>query len=185
MMMKRFASLVMGILLTLTATETCFATIRPEECAIGGISLSSKPDQIRAIYGAPTQETTKQFTGYRNIVTNLYMVYGNSFKLLLTDYHGDGDYFMHSIETTANNGLGTPSGLMVGDPVEKAFTLYGMPDATCSDEHDYRNHATQQDLKDIEKGRRWAIYNKRYGGCLIIKAKKGKITSLKVESTAE
>lgn len=183
MMMKKVGALALGILLTIAGT--CFASIPQEECAIGGITLSSKPDQIRAIYGTPTREWTKQFTGYRNIVTNLYMVYGNSFYMLLTDYHGNGDYYMYSIETTANNGLGTPSGLMVGDSLEKAVALYGMPDATWSGNNDYRNHVTQKDLKDVGSGRKWAVYNSRFASKLIIKAKKNKIVSLKIVSTAE
>ena len=184
MMMKKVGAFALGILLTIAGT--CMASIPREECAIGGITLNSKPDQIRAIYGTPTHEWTKQFTGYRNIVTNLYMVYGDSFKMLLTDYHDDGNYYMHNIITTANNGLGTPSGLMVGDPLEKAVTLYGMPDKVIDvSTHRYTHYVSNQDLKAVGKGRKEAIYNNRFGGILIIKAKKDKIVSLEIQSTTE
>ncbi|WP_432641702.1 hypothetical protein [Acidaminococcus sp.] len=181
--LKKIIPLVLGGLLA--AAGTCLAHIPLEEFAIGGITLYSKPDQIKAIYGTPTQETKQQITIYKYTLPGLYMIYGNSFKMVMTDPYRNGDYFMYTIETTANNGLGTPAGLMVGDSFEKALALYGMPNATWSGKKDYRYHVTQQDLNEVRKGNKWAIYNSGHASSLIIKVKKGKIISLKLINTAE
>ena len=92
------------------------AEISPSEVALGGIPLGASPEYLKSVYGEPTSyDKSDDGVNYGGVIYN----YNNTFKV----YYADGKY-MYWLETTANNGIGTPSGIRVGMP-ESVLEKYG------------------------------------------------------------
>ena len=87
------------------------AEISPSEVALGGIPLGASPEYLKSVYGEPTRYET----GNDSVIYN----YNDTFRVLFAS----GKY-MYWLETTANNGIGTPSGIQVGMP-ESVLEKYG------------------------------------------------------------
>lgn len=99
--MKRIVSISFALLVFMT-TAICFAEIPKDEVALGGINLGATPEYVKSIYGEPTSYDR----GYGDsIIYN----YNGTFKVMFS-----GGKYMYWMETTANNGITTPSGIAVG-----------------------------------------------------------------------
>ena len=99
--MKNLFSILTSMLIVL-ACSVCYAEIPPSEVALGGITLGASPEYVKSVYGEPTSYDK----GYGDsIIYN----YNNTFKIMFS-----GGKYMYWMETTANNGIKTPSGIAVG-----------------------------------------------------------------------
>lgn len=87
------------------------AEISLSEIALGGIPLGASPEYLKSVYGEPTRYET----GNDSVIYN----YNDTFRVLFAS----GKY-MYWLKTTANNGIGTPSGIRVGMP-ESVLEKYG------------------------------------------------------------
>ena len=111
--MKSWHRIIGVVLVCLSVASACFAArIAESEIAIGGISFGSDESYIHNIYGNPSE--SKYFGKYKTIS------YGKSF---FVTFNPQGK--IHSVETTANNGLRTPSGIGVGMTKNDVFNRYG------------------------------------------------------------
>lgn len=97
-------------------------------------------DDVRNIYGEPEMVESLQYS-------RTYM-YGNSVKIKTWRSKG-GSEQVHFVETTENNGFGTPAGLTVGMKASKMFKLYG--DALSSS-RDKKTGWTEYVYSDINIG---------------------------------
>lgn len=180
--MKRIAGLLGGLML---AASVCSATIPNSELAIGGIVPWMTRDQVVQIYGEPTKEITHVIPTRKGNFNYYEMQYGTSF-FCWYGYFNSGterEYRVDTIKTTANNGLGTPAGLMVGQPVSRMLELYGKPDCIIGKSYGrYGANANEKTLKAFARGNGTACY--RPAGIsmskLYVDAKNGKISSIRV-----
>ena len=108
--MKKFLS-VMVFLMMFSFSSFAAAEISPSEVALGGIPLGASPEYLKSVYGEPTR--------YETVNGGVVYNYNNTFRVLFAS----GKY-MYWLETTANNGIGTPSGVRVGMP-ESVLEKYG------------------------------------------------------------
>ena len=99
--MKHCISIICAVL-TLLSCALCCAEIPSSEVALGGIALGSSPEYVKNVYGEPT---SYDFGPGDSIIYN----YNGTFKIMFAS----GKY-MYWMETTANNGIKTPSGISVG-----------------------------------------------------------------------
>ena len=113
--MKKFLS-VMTFLMMFFFGSFVSAEISPSEIALGGIPLGASPEYLKSVYGEPTSyDKSDDGVNYGGVIYN----YNNTFKV----YYADGKY-MYWLKTSANNGIGTPSGICVGMP-ESVLEKYG------------------------------------------------------------
>ena len=116
-MMKRTLMLTLGILFVLSTV--CFADYLPDsEFALGGISVKDNVtiDYVRSIYGEPQLISKNDSSAEYS--------YGNTVKIKVHTFGRKNVFF---IETTANNGFSTPSGLSVGMTADDMMDMYGSP----------------------------------------------------------
>ena len=98
-MKKIFSIMLLAVFLSVSAV--CSAQISPDEVALGGIKLGSKREYVESVYGQPTN--------YINRNGGVLYDYNGTFQI----FFASGKY-MSWMKTTANNGIGTPSGVKVG-----------------------------------------------------------------------
>lgn len=179
--MKRIAGLLGGLML---AASVCSATIPKSEMAIGGIVPGMTRDQVVQIYGEPTKEITHVISTRKGNFNEYEMQYGTSFFCWYSyskNPGNEGEYRIDIIKTTANNGLGTPAGLMVGQPVSRMLELYGKPDRMGDKSYGrYGAEANEKTLKRFSRGIGTASYLTEGLRQLYIKAKNDKISSIEV-----
>lgn len=101
------------------ATSICFADpdtgdISEKEIALGGITLGATEDYVKKIYGEPTN-VNYDYGAFEHSKT---FDYGGTFKVKF----GNGK--VTSVETTANNGIKTPSGFSVGSRLSDIINYY-------------------------------------------------------------
>lgn len=119
--MKKVLFLLVGIFFSLAMTLTSVAYTAPtyvgnHEVAIGGITLGSTEEYVRSVYGAPDEVTYSKDSVFGEKHTARY---GNSFFIT----YGKTNHVI-KVETTANNGLKTPSGISVGQAVSAVTDYY-------------------------------------------------------------
>ena len=104
---------------------------------------------------------------------------------------GDGTLVdrVDMLKTTANNGLGTPAGIMVGQPVSRMLELYGNPDHMMSQRYGrYGANANKQTMKEFAQGKNTAVYRGDGSICgysLYVTVKNNKIASLAIKFGGE
>lgn len=148
--MKQYISRIMILCLLLVGCySVCWAEIPRSELTLGGINLGATPEYVKSVYGEPTRYESN---GHGDVIYN----YNNTFRILFVD----GKY-MYWIETTADNGIKTPSGVGVGMDAS-ILSKYG---------------ATYYE-KD-ENGVHYKAYWAKYRVVLICGIHNGKIVSLK------
>lgn len=98
--MKKFPILI--FMLISLVCSVCFAEIPRSEVALGGVPLGSTPEYVKSIYGEPSSYD-------RGAGDSIIYNYNGTFKIMFAS----GKY-MYWLETTANNGITTPSGVAVG-----------------------------------------------------------------------
>jgi len=116
---KKFFSFV--VFAVFMATSICFAgpetgDIPKEELALGGITLGATEDYVKKIYGNPTN-VTYDYGDFENAHRKTFD-YGGTFKITFSN-----DKVLEA-ETTANNGIKTPSGFSVGSRVSDVMNYY-------------------------------------------------------------
>ena len=87
------------------------ATIGEDEVALGGLSVRSDISTAVNIYGQPDRKNGQSY------------YWGNGFEV-----RADNNNRINWIETTADNGISTPSNLKVGSSVNDLYRIYGRPD---------------------------------------------------------
>lgn len=87
------------------------ATIGEDEVALGGLSVRSDISTAVNIYGQPDRIHGQSY------------YWGNGFEV-----RADNHNKISWIETTADNGISTPSNLKVGSSVNDLYKIYGRPD---------------------------------------------------------
>lgn len=98
--MKKFFS-VMLIAVFLSVSAVCAAQISQDEVALGGIKLGAKREYVESVYGQPTTRINRN--------GGVLYDYNGTFQIFFAS-----GKFMYWMKTTANNGIGTPSGVKVG-----------------------------------------------------------------------
>lgn len=187
--MKRFAGIA-GVLML--AASTGFAAIPCSEMAIGGVVPGMTRKQVVAIYGKPTKEITHVIQLSRKTINYYEMQYGTSYfcwHRFMNTGNGTSVDRVDMLKTTANNGLGTPAGLMVGQPVSQMLELYGKPDSMMSKRYGrYGAKANRQTMKEFAQGKNTAVYRGDgilCGYSLYVTAKNNKIASLAIKFGGE
>lgn len=118
--MKKLLMLTIGMLFVLSTV--CFADHLPDsEFALGGISIKGDVtiDYVRSIYGEPQVVKRSQHGAEYS--------YGDTVIIRTSMLNKNHIECVRSIQTTANNGFSTPSGLSVGMTVEDMLDMYGSP----------------------------------------------------------
>ena len=128
-------TMVVTFLFTMMMAMTvCMASVPDSEISIGGVSYGSSIDDVRNSYGAPDKvDTTNRHPLWRGFVDTYY--YGSSFKVIFSD----GNTLF--ISSTANNGLGTPAGVLVGMNRNTLRDVYGSPDGHASNYYFYQSES--------------------------------------------
>lgn len=118
--MKKILFILFGIFfsfaLTLSSDAKPVTPVGNHEVAIGGVGLTSRESYVQSVYGMPDETTYKQdeIFGKQHVVR-----YGNSFFIT---YGSKGNVI--SVKTTANNGLKTPAGITVGQPISEVTKYF-------------------------------------------------------------
>lgn len=128
--------------------------------AIGGINLNSSPEYIKSIYGEPTSEEKRY--NYTELV------YGDSFRIL----YNNTIQRSIKVETTADNGIGTDSGVTVGMSESVIIDLYGDPSIYGASNRKY-TRTTKDGVTTYTYG-----VPKSGGDMLVFKTQSGKIISI-------
>lgn len=121
--MKKLSVILFSFMMFLTVSSISFAQgpipnpIPQSDLAIGGITTGVSESYVKKIYGEPN-DITYDSDGYRDGSVKKFN-YGNSFFISFSKYGA------FQIESTANNGLKTPAGFTVGDPISKVKQYYG------------------------------------------------------------
>ena len=115
---KFFSFLIISVFM---ATSICFAgpetgDIPENEIVLGGIPLGATEDYVKRIYGNPTN-VTYAYGDFENAHRKIFD-YGGTFKITFSN----GSVL--EAETTANNGIKTPSGFSVGSRVSDVVNYY-------------------------------------------------------------
>ncbi len=155
-MLKKILS---AILLSVFVAGSSYA-MPTSEMAIGGVTPGSPLSYVESIYGSPDRT--------ENIVNNQHRQYeaywGKGYKMKVLS---NGN--VNEITTYANNGLGTPAGLAVGQNIQVMYDLYGSPTDTNKMggyiRHNYRN--------TLDSGTGYIHYMN-----MAVKEKKGKIIEI-------
>ena len=98
-MKKNFSVLLIAVFLSVSMV--CSAQISQDEVALGGIKFGSKREYVESVYGQPTTRINRD--------GGVLYDYNGTFQI----FFASGKY-MYWMKTTANNGIGTPSGVKVG-----------------------------------------------------------------------
>ena len=150
---KNIILLILGIFIMPLSSVN--AKIPAEQVAIGGITYKASIDYIISIYGQPSR------------VKNGTYYWGKDESLKVTTWDpakGETNYAT-SITCTAANGLETPVGGAVGMPVDNVLLRYGRNASSAPDYIDYDNE----------------VYGyKSDNGCLIYRARNGKIVKIEI-----
>ena len=101
----------------------CMA-IPQSEIALGGITYGMNFEDVKKIYGKPTDKHRDKFK------TNTKMgydwvdeyTYGKGFEV-----HCDSNGKVISVQTTANNGISTPAGFTYGSNANEILQYFGEP----------------------------------------------------------
>lgn len=112
-------SLLLAAMLSIFSS-TCFATVPQSELALGSIVPGNSPTHVQNIFGEPTK--IKYESGQYADPRMKTFIYGKSFEVQFFETFG------LLIKTTANNGIGTPSGIHVGSSIDEVKRSLGKPD---------------------------------------------------------
>ncbi len=150
---KKLIMIILGVFIM--PIGIVYAKIPAEQVAIGGITYKATIDYIISIYGQPSR-----------VKSGIYY-WGKDESLVVTTWDPAKGQTNHatSITCSAANGLETPVGGAVGMPVDNVMLRYG------------RNAGSAPDYIDYE--------NEVYGyisdnGCLIYRARNGKIVKIEI-----
>ena len=146
--MKHSVKIFVLIMLITSICTVCYAEIPRSELTLGGINLGATPEYVKSVYGEPTK--------YEHSSDNIIYNYNNTFRIMFS-----GGKYMYWIETTADNGIRTPSGVGVGMNAS-VLSNYGEP-------YYERN----------ENGIHYKAYWAKYRVVLIVGVRNGKIVSIK------
>ena len=118
---------VLALVFTFCLIAACSAFKSPiyvgdSEFSIGGIRLGSTMNYVESVYGPPTKSELVRETGAMG--RTIRWTYGTTF---IMEFSKDmnGDYSTYMVKTTGNNGLKTPSGFTVGQPIWRIQDKYG------------------------------------------------------------
>lgn len=109
--------IMLAALLMMFLTADCFAAtkvIDTDRAALGGITLGSKTEYVKSIYGEPDKIRTRDDD-------SIEWYYGDSFQIRFVD---NVAVFVCS---TGNNGLNTPDDVGVGMKGRRAKKIFGRP----------------------------------------------------------
>lgn len=111
--------IILATLLMIFLTAECFAAkaIDTDRAALGGITIDSKTDYVKSIYGDP-DKTRLLDDG------SVEWYYGDTFQIRFVD---DRAVFVCS---SGNNGLNTPDDVGVGMKGRRAKKVFGRPHET-------------------------------------------------------
>lgn len=105
----------------------CFAQVRNDQIALGGIPLFATRAYVRQIYGDPG-------TMYNPVTGVEEWRYGDSFAITFQNMrnteqspHGF-EYLVVRLSIHAANGITTPDGITVGDSMDKVWEIFGEAD---------------------------------------------------------
>jgi len=129
--MKKLAKLLSTVFLCAAVSGSALA-MSSSEMAIGGITPGSSLDYVENIYGAPDKTQSA-----RNNHSIAY--WGHGFNMTIRP-----NGLVNYVTTSANNGLGTPAGLAVGQKIQVMYDLYGTPSHSYNSNgytnYYYKNH---------------------------------------------
>lgn len=95
-----------------------FATVRPDQSAVGGVSLDTDMGYVRSVYGEPTAHY---------VIHNYYPVddfrYGSTVRIIAAS-----SGIILRVRVMGNNGWNTPDGISVGMNKNVVYQTYGPPD---------------------------------------------------------
>ena len=158
--MKKIISAFIFCLMTFFTGSNAHAMIDESQVALGGITPLSSQEYVRSIYGNPTSVSSPFRTGlvwsYGKTLT-IHFVTGEAFGYLKNqnEYY---KFFLNSLTTTANNGFGTPAGIIVGMDESIVYQIYGNPDFRKGNSITYRARNSGYGLSfNIKKGKVAAI----------------------------
>ena len=123
-MKKILPSLTFIVIFSFSALA--FESIPRQEGVLGGISLGASREYVKSVYGEPPRcEDIKNNNSGYGVTYN----YNGTFKI---HFWGSWGYNIdaYKVETTANNGIGTPSGIRVGMSASVLSNIYGAADYT-------------------------------------------------------
>lgn len=122
--MKR--CIVLSMIIISIFSSVCMATVPRSELALGGVTLFTRFANVRQIYGEPTSTSYEDINIWGGTTRFYTQRYGNgSFSATATNRDG-----IVSVTTTANNGIGTPSGIKVGMSESRLQMVYGTHDSS-------------------------------------------------------
>ena len=114
---------LIGLVFNLLLIPYCSASIPDSEVALGGIGYKATIPYVESVYGFPdriiSNESSPLFTGYLDTY-----YYGDTFSILFQNSS------VLRLQTTANNGIHTPSGIAVGSDNSLIEDAYGTADNT-------------------------------------------------------
>lgn len=116
---------ITGIYLT-SHKDYAHVHLSQKSLAIGNVHIGNTMAYVKSIYGEPTNKTTKSnITPYHTTrITDTYY-YGDTVSITAHHSNRDGEDYISSIETTANNGWKTFQGIAVGMDASILKKVYG------------------------------------------------------------
>jgi hypothetical protein len=126
---RKGAAVLLTICCTAGLAPTALAWLPPSGVAIGGVGLGTTPRQVKKIYGEPT-DSRRVYSKSDGAYITQY-IYGNSYSI--TFYELPGGSYADFVNCSADNGLATPAGVLVGMAESVLTSVYGKPDAKAED----------------------------------------------------
>lgn len=119
----RLKSLLLLICILCLNISICSAAkvLNVDQAAIGGISIGSRTEYIKGIYGEPNSIRIDE--GSQDTESQTWY-YGDTFHI---DFVNG---MVSSVVTSGNNGLATPAGITVGMKKKAMKSKYGSPKST-------------------------------------------------------
>lgn len=112
-----------ALALTLLGGAAAEAKIEDSRIALGGISIGSTEDYVRATYGKPKTYSRDYYAPRKGYVREYN--YGDSFFVTVLEETGQ---VMRMMSMDRHNKIATPDGITIGSAIDDVLRRYGEPD---------------------------------------------------------
>ena len=126
---RKLTALLLGAAMTLTGA-VCAASVSSDQISVGGIYYGESLDEVKAVYGTPTETKYRQSQHYDGQAVEYE--FGEDLEVTLVNGT------VRNVEVSGHSSLVTPAGVRVGMSKSELYRIYGEPDMIRGDKLVYR-----------------------------------------------